>query len=256
MKALLIDAGNSRIKWCVFRNGRIGASRAMAWKPGNVNAVALRVMRHGADADVVLVCSVAGNGVVRALQGAARLKRTVKPRFIRSQRRVAGVTNGYRQPWRLGVDRWVAMIGAHAQFPRRHLCIVDVGTAMTVDLVDAEGLHRGGVIVPGPRLMTDALLVNTAQIRRRAGRAHGGAVPRRLFAASTRAALRAGAVHAAAGLIDRSLQEAGRLLGGRPALLLAGGGAGDVAPLIDGHSRRADDLVLRGLSVLARIEAG
>lgn len=257
MKALLIDAGNSRIKWCLFEGSRAGRAHAAVWTSGTIDRVAIRVLRGFRQLDAILVCSVAGRNVVNALRRAARDRDLVVPRFVRSERRAAGITNGYRDPWRLGVDRWVAMMGARAKFPDRALCIVDIGTATTIDLLDAAGRHRGGAIAPGPALMVSSLLSHTAQIRRRAGRGGGSSGgQRQLFARDTRAALNAGANYAIAGLVEQAMQSARRQLGATPLLVLAGGGAQIIAPLLPRPFRRIDDLVLRGLAVLARTPTG
>ena len=261
MQQLLIDAGNSRLKFALLREGRLARTRSVAWSvrpAGGADAAARQIMAGVRGAQRILVCNVAGAGIERALRRAARAARAPAPLFIRSARRAAGVRNGYRETWRLGADRWVALIGARALLPRRALCVVDVGTALTIDLIDAAGVHRGGLLVPGPALMIEALLRQTAGIRRRAG-----APPRRrnaaaltVFARNTRAGLIAGAELAAAALIERAMQEARALLGRRPQLLLAGGGAGPVASRLRTPTRRADDLVLRGLGVLAAGDSG
>jgi type III pantothenate kinase len=202
---------------------------------------------------------VAGVELERALRGAARRTANPRPQYVRSTRRSAGVRNGYLQTWRLGADRWVAMLGARALHPGRALCIVDVGTALTLDLLDAHGQHRGGLLVPGPTLMVESLLSNTAGIRRRAGRpsARGNARPTgaALFGRSTRAGLLAGSTAACAALIERALGEARATLRARPRLLLAGGAASQVAPLLRVPYVRADQLVLHGLALLASLDS-
>ena len=255
MIQLLIDAGNSRVKWRLLRDGRAGRVHAVAWSATSAARVSRRIMREGAAAARILVCSVASSALERALRRAARTTRLTLPLFIRSARRAAGVRNGYADTWRLGADRWVAMIGARALLPAAALCIVDIGTAMTIDLVDASGRHRGGLLVPGPTLMVEALLRHTAGIRRRAG----GRAPSRsraVFAHSTRSGLQSGSELAAAALIERALREAAALLGRRPRLLLAGGGASRVAPRLGVRAKRVDDLVLRGLGVLGAGHSG
>ena len=258
MKQLLIDAGNTRLKWAVLTAGRLGRVQAIEWRSRNPQPAARRVLR-GRYARIV-ACSVAGTAMERALRRAARASGNPPPQFIRSTRRAAGVRNGYLQTWRLGADRWVAMLGARARFPGRALCVVDVGTALTLDLLDARGRHRGGLLTPGPALMVESLLSNTAGIRRRAGALRSGvhgkspatvARGSALFGRSTRAGLLAGSTMACAALIERALREARAALPGSPRLLLAGGGARQVAPLLHVAHVRADDLVLRGLALLA-----
>ncbi len=258
MKQLLVDAGNTRLKWRVLQGARAGRVQALPWKAASAARAARGVLRDGAGATRILVCSVAGLPLERALRAAARAAQLPRPLFIRSARRAAGVRNGYADTWRLGADRWLAMIGARALLPARALCIVDIGTAMTIDLLDEQGRHRGGLLVPGPALMVDALLRYTAGIRRRAGaqqRAPAAAAGL-VFARSTRAGLQAGSELAAAALIERALSEAASLLGRRPRLLLAGGGAARVLPRLKKKPVRADDLVLCGLAVLAAGHSG
>jgi type III pantothenate kinase len=257
MADLLIDAGNTRIKYAVLNGRRMGRVHAVDWNARNLERVARRVLRGRFER--MVVCSVAGSALERALRRAARRTGHAPPQFIRSTRRSAGVRNGYVQTWRLGADRWVAMLGARALYPARALCIVDVGTAMTVDLLDAAGQHRGGLLVPGPDLMVASLLRNTAGIRRRAGRVSAQNGGRRgsaaLFGRSTRAGLLAGSTAACAALIERALAEGRARVHERPKLLLAGGGAMQVAPLLRVPYVRADRLVLHGLALLASLES-
>jgi type III pantothenate kinase len=159
----------------------------------------------------------------------------------------------------LGSDRWVALIGARAAHPRHALCIISVGTAVTIDLLDARGRHRGGLITPGPSLMIDALLARTAGIRRRAGgaavTADLGADPAVFWARDTRSALRAGARHGTAALIAQARRAARALLKSAPRLLVTGGGAAAIAALLPAAIRHEPDLVLKGLGVIARAGA-
>lgn len=199
----------------------------------------------------VIVSNVAGQRVERLLRAAFRQARGPTPEFVISRRSAAGLTTDYLEPWRLGVDRFVAAIGAHHLAQREPVCVVNVGTAVTLDLVDARGRHRGGAIVPGPQLMVDSLMRQTSGIRRRAGGGRSGA--RRLFAHSTRMALAQGALYAAAAVIDRSIEEAQRLLRRRPLLLMTGGGSSQIRPLLRTPCVSTPDLVLHGLAVWASL---
>jgi len=160
------------------------------------------------------------------------------------------VTVGYLEPWRLGVDRFVAAVGAHHLFKGVATCVVGVGTAMTIDLITAAGRQRGGVIIPAPGLMIETLLSHTHGIRRRARGGASGATG--LFGRSTRAAIVQGSRYAAAAIIDRAVEEAGTLLGRRPLVVLTGGEAPAVRPLVRSHCVGVPDLVLRGLAVLSQ----
>lgn len=251
MAVLLIDIGNTRIKWARFDGKALGPQRAAAHSDWGDEHFARRVIGSGRGLERVLVASVAGKRVARNLVRAVRLAGAPQPEFVTSQRAAGGVTSGYLEPWRWGVDRFVASIGAHQLAGKRAVCVVGVGTAMTLDLVDAQGLHRGGAIIPAPTLMVDTLLKNTDGIRRRAQGGAGG--KQGLFGRSTRAALAQGSRYAAAALIDRAADEARALLHSRvPLILLTGGGAPSVLPLVRSTCISVPDLVLRGLAVLSR----
>src|SRR5690349_18641703 len=153
---LLVDIGNTRIKWGYLDGARIGRSRAAvlsAWGPATY---ARRLFSRQVRPSHLWVSSVAGRQVNSALARAAQ-HAGVAATFVSVPRRGGGVRVGYLEPWRLGVDRFVAAVGAHELFPRVPVCVVGVGTAMTVDLIGPDGRHRGGVIIPAPDLMVETL---------------------------------------------------------------------------------------------------
>jgi type III pantothenate kinase len=248
---LLVDIGNSRIKWGRLRGGRIvgrGDATRADWKAAQFARATLAALAPVAR---MLVVSVASPEFNAGFARTARRALGVTPQFVESTAHAAAVVNAYREPWRLGTDRWVALIGAHHLFrPRRDVCIVDIGTALTIDLVDADGRHRGGAIIPGPDLMVRSLLLGTSGILRRAAGV-GARARHTAFATNTRDALESGARRAAAASADRFAADAEELLGRRPTLVLTGGAAAQVAPLVRARHRRVPDLVLRGLAVLA-----
>lgn len=250
MTVLLIDIGNTRIKWARFDGQTLGPQRAAAHLGWGGEDFARRVIGSGRGLERILVASVAGKRVARSLTLAARRARAPQPEFVASQRGAGGVTSGYVEPWRWGVDRFVTSIGAHCLAAGRAVCVVGVGTAMTIDLIDAKGRHRGGAIIPAPTLMIDTLLKNTDGIRRRAQGGTGGA--RSLFGRSTRDALAQGSRYAAAALIDRAVAEARALLRSRePVVMLTGGGAPSVQPLVHSNCVSVPNLALQGLAVLS-----
>jgi type III pantothenate kinase len=248
MTLLLIDVGNTRIKWARWTGTRLSVSHARSHAGWSARDFETHLFGGRPVADT-WVASVAGPQVQRALRAAARRSGSTL-QFVRTPRRAGGVTVGYPESWRLGVDRFVALVGAHRLFPTLPLLVVGVGTAMTIDLVGADGRHRGGVIIPGPALMVDTLLTRTHGIRRRAQGGRGAAAG--LFGRSTRAGIMQGSRYAAAALIDRSVDEARLLVQRKPLVLLMGGAADTVRPLLRHACVGVPDLTLRGLAVLAQ----
>lgn len=258
MKALLIDAGNTRIKWTTQVAGRLAPLRAAPWT--DTAPFAAWLARAGAFERVV-ACSVAGTRGERKLRALLRAADAPAPEFIHSTRQAAGVSNGYREPARLGDDRWAGAVSAwHLAGCFRAICAVSVGTALTIDVVDCDGLHRGGLIAPGPTLMLQSLLRDTAGI---APRAAASAAARRraadatgtlgILATDTRQAIELGCLAAAAALVDRTITDVTRRMKGRPVVFLTGGGADALAPLLRSACKRRDDLVLRGIALLSGI---
>jgi type III pantothenate kinase len=229
MTQWVFDLGNSRVKGAPLRaDGTLGEVLATGYDGEFIavlEAVIPAIDMQGSSAVLASVASPARTAAVvdwlTTRFGCISIART--------QQALAGVHFAYADPGRLGVDR----------------LLVGVGTAVTVDLLDADGRHRGGRIAPSPRLMREALQQAAAQLPSRGG----GYVE---FATDTLDALASGCGGAALGLIERSLQHAHDLLGERPALLLHGGGAAELAPALrDGELAPA--LVLEGLAVWARL---
>ena len=246
---LLVDIGNTRVKWARLVRGKLARQRAAAHLGWTSKDFARRVIGAPRGMSRIVVVSVAGQRTNALFSAGARERAGIKPKFFASARSAGGVTTLYEEPWRLGADRLVAAIGAHWLAGRRAVCVIAVGTALTLDLVDARGRHRGGAIVPGPQLMKDSLLNETSGIRRRArgGTRKGGG----FFARSTRAAIEQGSRFAAAAVIDRTVTEAHSRLGRPPLVLLTGGGAPGLRPLLKSRHTLVPDLILRGLAVLA-----
>lgn len=250
---LLIDAGNTRIKFARLRGERLSPQRAVT-HGGRVDAALSRLLAaaaHGVT-EVHLV-SVAGARFERSLIAALRRQRGVTVLRFTSVARHGALRNAYRDRWRLGADRWAGLLGAWSlRRGARPLMVASVGTALTVDLIDRVGRHRGGVIAPGLGLMIGSLLGRTAGIavRTRGLRSTRGLQPSggRLFAADTAQALTSGARMAGVGLIERLYRDAAILLGQKPRLLLTGGGALALSKKLRLPYEIVPDLNLRGLA--------
>ena len=246
---LLVDIGNTRVKWArLASDGRTSALSAAAYAGWSVREWR-DALFGGPPVGQVLVSSVAGEAVDARLVAAAQLAGIAGVRFVASTREAAGVRNGYADPSLLGVDRWVAAIGAYAHV--RGACVVaDVGTAATIDVVTATGMHRGGYIVPGPALMVGSLLRSTSDLGERHA-ASGDSLADAGFADNTRDAIERGCRLALAALVDRCVLDVAGAGGSPPRLLVTGGAAADVIPYLRSAAEPLPDLVLRGLAVLA-----
>ena len=253
---LLVDIGNTRLKWAIWRAGELSSRGARELRRFAARVPARTLLGAAGQIDRVLVSSVASSHVRRELARWVHGELGLRAEFARTQRRVRGLTTRYTDPWRLGVDRFLAALGARHLAGSHPACIVSVGTAVTVDFVDGLGVHRGGVILPSPQLMIRSLLQNTSGIGRRA-RARASERTRdrtrdadsALFARSTRAAIEEGARQAIGALIDRAMSDARQRLGRSPLLLITGGAAAELAGSFRASPVHVPDLVLQGLAL-------
>jgi len=234
---LLIDIGNSRIKWARAEQGRVGAP--ISAPPEAASFEGLGQLPEAPER--VLVSSVAGQRLDAALCSFCEQHWSLRPVFAVSEPERLGLRNAYADHRLLGVDRWLAMLAAWSRC-RSACCVVDAGTALTVDLVDAGGQHLGGYIVPGTRLMTAALEQRTADIARHRAAEPGAPAGQAAPGRNTADAVAAGSRQAQAGLVRQALEQ----LGGSARLFLTGGEAAQLAPLLAGAEHRAA-LVLEGL---------
>lgn len=244
---LLIDSGNTRIKWAVLGPHGLGPLHADTYSGWGSVQLRARVLAPAGNVERVVVSNVGGGGIAALLQESVREALGFPPEFIRATRAAGSVRNAYVNAEQLGTDRWAAMIGAFA-LEAGPVCVVNVGTAMTVDAVDGTGQHLGGVIVPGPDLMISSLMRHTADI---AVRAQDGRLGSGLFADNTLGAVYQGSVHALSALVEESLRAMQAACGERPTLVVTGGAADRLQRVVGAPVRLVPDLVLKGLAVLA-----
>lgn len=241
-RRLFIDAGNTRVKWSLETAQGVIAQGSVRDPRLTLTDCAWQPPRRPAQ---IWVSCVAGANLRAQLSAWAQTHELPAPRFVAVQPEHLGLTVAYRDVSRLGVDRYLAMLGA-----RRHVtgavCVADIGTALTIDTVAADGRHLGGLIAPGPMTMVAAVLEKTAQIRD-----GGDAAPPTPFARDTGAAVRAGAIYAAAGLIERMLDESIDQLGDNVTLLVTGGGRAAVVGRLRRPVIEVADLVFAGLRAVA-----
>ena len=238
---LELDIGNTRAKWRLLASSDIVCARGSGdiadWSAGRLPA------EWGDDVARIRVASVRSATALDALIGALRLHLHVAPEIAAVGEACAGVRNGYTLPERLGVDRWLAMIAASVEM-KCAVLVVDIGSALTLDLVDAEGGHRGGHIIPGPRLMREVLTASTDRIRFDLGESRTSTA----FGRDTANCVLNGATLAIAGAIQMAQGDATRLLTCEPTLVLTGGYAEEFARLPEFNTAKyRPDLVMDGL---------
>ena len=246
---LLIDLGNTRIKWAWL------AVAGRKLEDGGVERTAnglreLSFLAGEKSTAGAIACNVAGAGP--SLELAARVKErlAVDLVFVQPRASACGVSCAYANPLNLGADRWAALIGART-LGCEDFCIVDAGSTVTIDLLLASGRHLGGYIAPGREMSLAAMARGTAELASRLAENSGGA--RDLAPATGSAeAMEKGVLAAQLGMIRTGMEKLTAAGGGSPMLLLTGGDAD--ALIATGELPRAQlvpELVLRGLAALA-----
>jgi type III pantothenate kinase len=242
---MAIDVGNTRLKWAQYASPQPAASLLAhgAVFLETIDSLADNEWKHLAPPASMLGCVVAGEGVKRRVEEQLEIW-DLEPRWVVPSARACGVSNGYDHPNRLGVDRWVALIGAWhhvlAHGALRPALVVMVGTAVTVDALDATGRFLGGLILPGFGLMLRALEMGTAGLKAPTGEVVD-------FPTNTSDALMSGGADAMAGAVERMHRKLLTRTGQQPALIMTGGAAVKLAPITDLAFETVETLIFDGL---------
>ena len=233
---LLLDLGNSRLKWALWNGTDLQSAGAAAH--ADVAELPQAVV------DSIWIASVASPALNERVEQIVRERFDRPVQFVRSRAQACGVCNAYAQPERLGVDRFLSLVAAHAHV-RGASVIASCGTALTLDALAADGTHLGGLIAASPDLALAALRGGTANL--------AIAPPGRIveMADNTGDAMASGAWLSAAALLERFVEQAAQRLESAPSVLLTGGGGVRLGELLRIPHRIDAELVLRGLAVLA-----
>lgn len=238
---LLVDQGNSR--WKIATPDGLAAGKVDGGDNADLAALRGVVAGHRRSDRVAVVASVAANAAAKALQEALESAGVDDICVIRSTDALPGISLGYRDRTQLGVDRALAMVAARARC-RGPFCVVDAGTAVTIDCVDADGMHLGGFILPGQRLARDCLLARTAIP------AATGVEDPSVLGRDTASAIAKGSRLAVVALVERLVS---RELGSHDvAVFIGGGDASPLATLMPMPYTVIPELVLEGLAVMLR----
>ena len=250
MGFLALDIGNTRLKWALYDAPRRGAQllghgaefleniEKLADGPWNTMNAPLQV----------LGCAVASDVIRRRVEDQMEAW-DVAPQWVVASEAEAGLRNGYDHPARLGSDRWVAMIGAYQhlrnQGLRQPMVLVMVGTAVTVEAVDADGTFLGGLILPGHGIMLRALESGTAGLHVPTGEV-------KPFPTNTSDALTSGGTYAIAGAVECMVQHVRQHCGAEPKCIMTGGAAWKMAPSMTRPFELVDNLIFDGLLYIAQ----
>lgn len=246
---LLLDIGNTRVKWRYWRHGKLMDGGVLGHRDF------LEGLRAGslelATPRRILVACVGSEALKTELQSAVAARWSLSAEFFLATGQAGGVVNGYECPERLGVDRWLALVGARG---RSHgpLLVVDAGSALTLDVLNHEGRHLGGLIVPGLEMMRTSLLGGTGLVR---FEPQGEIRPTEAaaFGRNTEAAVKFGTYWSAVNLIEGMRSRVRLLLAEEPVCMLTGGDASGLAAMLS-NIELVPDLVLEGLVLQAGLE--
>jgi type III pantothenate kinase len=237
---LLVDMGNTRLKWVSAQGDQIIES---SLGRGSAEEF-LQAMRENPERPGNLfLSSVASNHSTREFMASCENKLGLSVRRLASQQAFAGIETGYRDPSALGVDRWLAIIGA-AHFHGMPVIVMDLGTATTLDAVDQKGKHLGGLILPGPALMLESLSNGTAMqvpshLKSSAELSGQKRLPGVAPAHSTASAIQEGVFAAQIGALNQFTRHVSMKLDTEPKLVLTGGAAEgilgrlEISPIFD-----------------------
>lgn len=235
---LLIDIGNSRLKWALSDGHSISAVTAVD-HAGDPPA-SIRTLT-ATKADVVWIAHVMGSEYEGRILEAVHARFGLQAHFARTHAQYLGLKCAYADPSRLGIDRWLMLLAAWSEV-RGACCVVSAGTALTFDAVSADGQHLGGFIAPGLTPMLRTTLGSTRFATDDISAAYTDGLGQ-----DTEACVRQGAFLAGVGALREGLRAAGS-----PARrFICGGDATAFLPHLGDGWQRRDELVLQGLLALA-----
>ena len=242
---LLVDAGNTAIKWGLYKAGEIVITDRFVHRDHEITEQLTRSWKSLQQPADICIANVAGQALGDALSAWIRQQWSLTPRFVSTTDEACGVKNAYPVAEDLGVDRWAALIAAH-HHTRDAACIIDCGTAITVDVLAADGQHQGGLIIPGIELLKQVVREDTAGVRPRTE-----IQAATLYANSTAAGVHGGAVYMAVAAIDRIITDVAATQNQDLEVVITGGDAGKMLPLLARSAHHDPALVLKGLAIIA-----
>lgn len=242
---LLVDIGNSNFKWAITKEKQLIKRESFPLEIEYLTKKLDKYWRLFQKPSRILVSNVAGSEVAKQLRQWAESHWRIETEFIQPQSKAFGVENAYPEPHKLGADRWVGIVALRHHF-RLPACMIDCGTAITLDFLDDKGIHQGGLIAPGLSLMEDALLKGTQGVQLSGGSNEG------FLARCTEDAICRGTLFAAAGFVDTAIKRLKDESAASPTIVFTGGRAQAIAALLSIPTVIYEpDLIFMGLSTIA-----
>lgn len=240
---LLLDAGNSRIKWAVRDDDGLSRTGELRGESA-FGDLAARLATPAA----IRVASVRDDAFNSALgQTLESHWPGVPSHWPRTRAKQHGVRCAYPEPENMGVDRWLALLAARG-IARGPLCVVDAGSAVTLDALDPLGRHLGGLILPGMAMARSLMHERTARVRVRDDFRPGW------WTDNTSDAVNSGSYWAIVSLVERFRARTEERLAAPCELILTGGDAPAIMEALADRGRYEPHLVLQGLAMTAEDE--
>ena len=240
---LLVDIGNTRLKWAQYQTGRFYKTGVITHVYESINDVLLTAWQELKAPQKIYLAVVSSKKVKQVLYDVAeQLWPNVQIQEIQTHKYAYGVKNAYPKPEKLGVDRWLALLAANHYYTAP-VCVVDCGTAITLDVLDQQGTHLGGMIMPGLTLMKQALQKGTADLN------VCSEIHKLGLANDTEAAIFNGNLNAIKGFIELGLAQYKKPM----QLIVTGGDAKFIAGILKLDAIVDTEMVFKGL-VLSSIE--
>ena len=241
---LLVDIGNTRLKWALLEDDIPGPQHALVYRSDKLAEQLTDEWSGLVSPHAVHIASVGQRKVTKALVDWLEKQWACPVEELQAGLRCGGVINGYKRPESLGVDRWAAMVAAY-YLVNSAVCVVDCGTALTCDVIDSRGRHLGGVIAPGLEMMRHSLFERTAGIDFNAPSQNDAR-----WGTDTTSCVLAGSIQASIGLIERVVQQLQQELKEPVVTVLTGGDAESLLPRLSLNKRYEPNLVLQGVACM------
>ena len=245
MTSLLIDIGNTHLKWGTDSKEGFVFGGECDSQPELIESLFAKPWARLKPEHLFVSC--VGNETIR-LQIFSFAKSTwrIQAESLVSPRQGCGITNAYARPERLGSDRWAAMVAAYEQ-TKGPVCVVDSGTAVTLDVVNGQGMHLGGLILPGYGLM-QACLQKGTRLEFNTARTEAGPL---VLGQSTGHCIQQGTAVAISSMVNAMFEKLTREMTGI-SLILTGGDADLLQNQLDHAATIEPYLILQGLAIIHR----